>query len=399
MDGTASTWLGRVLAAAHDDLQQGCGLYAFTCRVGPTELHMDALVEHELEGRWSREVADFNRTVPGAAFRIISQSAVICGGFMEHAQRDATVTGHFQESSQRAGIVDSFALFAQDGEGHAICVAGPARETVRVQPRVEGIWKRVGVHLACAMRLRRHLAALDARRDALFDPNGKTAHAEGRVRTDASARESLSIAVRHIERARTARERKNPMKALELWRGLVAGQWSLVDHWERDGRRYLAAYRNRPRLRDPRALTLHERAVLHFAVRGETNKEIAFALGLSETSTAHAVGQIARKLRCRKRSDLIAWREPAGALHERMPVRGGELGVLSVPHSAVGSAAALLSAAERDIADRVVRGHTNAQIAHARGTSTRTIANQMRRIFERLGIHSRTDLVRTLTCG
>jgi DNA-binding NarL/FixJ family response regulator len=209
----------------------------------------------------------------------------------------------------------------------------------------------------------------------------------------------LATAVRNVERARTASGRSDPEGALELWTGLVAGEWSLVDEWESDGRRYVAAYRNGPDVKDPRGLTLVERRVLRFASLASSNKDIAFTLGLSEGAVASAVSQLLRKLRCRRRSDLLAFADPASAAHVRLHVAGDEIGVLAVARALDDAALDRLSPAERAIAAALVEGKTNAAIARARGTSAHTVANQIRSIFERLGVGSRTELVRALTTG
>lgn len=53
-----------------------------------------------------------------------------------------------------------------------------------------------------------------------------------------------------------------------------------------------------------------------------------------------------------------------------------------------------LSAAERSVAMAVVRGLSNTEIARERGTSIRTVANQMHSIFTKLGVASRAELTR-----
>ena len=399
LEGTDAEWLGRILDAASPDFDSGEGMNAFMCRVGETSLELGpAYVERRLDPKWSERVAELNRTIPDAFFKLLTHSAVLCGGFMEMSLRHAPVLAdHLQTTAAATGILDALTIFAQDGEGHAINVGSPIRREVRVHPRVNGIWRRVGVHLASAMRLRRHFFMKDAPREALLEPSGAIAHAEGRVRTDLKARELLSDAVDGVERARTRRERQAPERALEMWRGLVGGEWSLVDHWEQDGRRYLAAYRNRPQVADPRALTRHERLILRFAALGASNKEIAFTLGLSVSSVSVAMSGILQKLGCRRRGDLQAWNDPSRARHASLPIRRGEVGVLSISHALESPRAASLSAAEREIAEFVLRGRTNAQIAHTRGRSPRTIANQIHHMFERLGVGSRAELVRVLT--
>lgn len=53
----------------------------------------------------------------------------------------------------------------------------------------------------------------------------------------------------------------------------------------------------------------------------------------------------------------------------------------------------LLTPAEHEVLALVVTGATNAQVARARGTSVRTVANQMARLFDKLGAGSRYELI------
>ncbi len=399
LEGTDSEWLGRVLAAAGEDLGYGCGSYAFTCRIEQPALVIGAYVERALDPGFSAFVADLNRAAPSGVFDMLARNSVLCGAFLEMAP--PAVRTHFETVGPGAGFPDGFSLLAQDGEGYAIDVTAPSGRKMHAAPRVRGIWRRVGVHLAAAMRLRRRFAEARAQRDALFSPSGKLAHVEGELEGDRSARASLAAAVRNVERARSGAQRADPERALALWRGLVAGEWSLVDHWEGEGRRYVAAYRNRPDVRDPRALTPNERLVLRYASLGASNKEIGFTLGLSTVAVASAVAHLLAKLRCKRRGELLAFADLTSGSLVRVPV-GAEpapdaLAVLSLPHAVGEAAVAGLSAAEREIAHAIVAGRTNAAIARGRGTSPNTVANQVRRLFEKLGVGSRMELARVLT--
>jgi DNA-binding NarL/FixJ family response regulator len=51
-----------------------------------------------------------------------------------------------------------------------------------------------------------------------------------------------------------------------------------------------------------------------------------------------------------------------------------------------------LSPAQLEVAQAVARGASNAAIARARGTSVRTVSNQVSAIFARLGVTSRQQL-------
>jgi DNA-binding CsgD family transcriptional regulator len=52
-----------------------------------------------------------------------------------------------------------------------------------------------------------------------------------------------------------------------------------------------------------------------------------------------------------------------------------------------------LTRAEREVTALVLEGHTNEQIAKARGTAPSTVANQLQAIFEKLGVNGRLELV------
>jgi DNA-binding CsgD family transcriptional regulator len=68
-----------------------------------------------------------------------------------------------------------------------------------------------------------------------------------------------------------------------------------------------------------------------------------------------------------------------------------QFAVLSVPLDE-GPAMAALSHAEREVAVLAARGLRNAEIARHRGTSVRTVANQMASILRKVGVSSRYEL-------
>lgn len=56
-----------------------------------------------------------------------------------------------------------------------------------------------------------------------------------------------------------------------------------------------------------------------------------------------------------------------------------------------------LTEAERDIAQQILLGESNKRIAERRGTSARTVANQIAGIYQKLGIASRAELAARAT--
>lgn len=87
---------------------------------------------------------------------------------------------------------------------------------------------------------------------------------------------------------------------------------------------------------------------------------------------------------------------PPSALRSAEFVRGGveylvlsyDVGALPMPES--------LTPAEQAVVRQIVDGQSNAVIALARGTSIRTVANQIAAIFEKVGVSSRAELVAVL---
>jgi DNA-binding NarL/FixJ family response regulator len=55
-----------------------------------------------------------------------------------------------------------------------------------------------------------------------------------------------------------------------------------------------------------------------------------------------------------------------------------------------------LTAAERTVAVALLEGQSNAEIATARQTSVRTVANQVAALFRKLGVRSRSEAVLAL---
>jgi DNA-binding CsgD family transcriptional regulator len=124
-------------------------------------------------------------------------------------------------------------------------------------------------------------------------------------RIAASARAALRAAAVSVDRARGSLRHRDPEGAVAAWRGLVAGRWSLVDRFDRDGRRYLIAHKNDPDTMDPRGLTPRERQVAGFAALGQSDKVIAYELGISPSTVSVLLSRAAQKLGVQSRAELV----------------------------------------------------------------------------------------------
>jgi DNA-binding NarL/FixJ family response regulator len=74
------------------------------------------------------------------------------------------------------------------------------------------------------------------------------------------------------------------------------------------------------------------------------------------------------------------------------------LAVLSVP-LATADAAVGLTEAESDVVTGLLQGLSNREIAARRGSSARTVANQVATVFRKLGVRSRAELAAALMRG
>ena len=168
------------------------------------------------------------------------------------------------------------------------------------------------------------------------------------------------------------------MEAIDDWRALVEGRYSVVPRDDSDGKRHYLLVRNQA-ITEPHArFTAREIEVLRVAARGFTGKGIAYALGLSEASVSTALGSAAAKVGLRSRLALV---DVASAMFGARP---------SSVHNAS------LTAAERDVLELLRRGMTNAEIARLRERSARTVANQVASILRKSGVPSRRGLAATL---
>lgn len=207
---------------------------------------------------------------------------------------------------RRLFYVDSLNLTALEG-GRAVAIVANREERLdaRSIARARAELAPAVAHLSAALRARGRLrgrapTADDA--EAVLTPDGRLLHAEGSA-TASPARGELRRAARDIDRAR-ARHAPSRGDVTTLWRCMVAGRWSLLDEFDHDGRRFLLAVPNEAE--SPRAtLSRREAQVLRELAKGRSNKEIAYALGLTPSTVATLVARAGRKRRVRSRVELV----------------------------------------------------------------------------------------------
>lgn len=195
--------------------------------------------------------------------------------------------------------------------------------------------------------------------------------------------------------ARGALRRERPERAAELWRALVSGHRSVVESVESHGTRYLLALHSARGAADPRQLTQRERDVLELAAAGHSNNAVSLELGLSPARVSRLLHAGMGKLGIRARAELAAYVTSEGprGLEALSFTEADEAGpvVLAVPLPEWELPAAL-TRAEREVARALLSGRCLAAIAEQRGTSMRTVANQVRAVYQKVGVSSLGEL-------
>jgi DNA-binding CsgD family transcriptional regulator len=200
------------------------------------------------------------------------------------------------------GARDTIAINARDTVGGGLWLGAPSRSTRRLDDNLHTLYSRLSAHLTSAARLRRNKRRTP---EAVLSASGGLVHAESDQ--VASHKDELRHAVRAFDRARTRQARNDVDLATRRWRPLVIAQWSLLDEFHSDGKRFIVAIDNRAAPRIPRgALSDREHQVLTQAELGHTNKEIAYALGLSSATVRVLMHRAAKKLGAATRAEAIA---------------------------------------------------------------------------------------------
>jgi DNA-binding CsgD family transcriptional regulator len=199
-------------------------------------------------------------------------------------------------------VMDAVGIRGHNPDARGCVISAPSTGPYGLPPRTRASLDRVALHLAAAHRLRRRQGSLDplSWAEAIFSTKGKLEHSA--VAGSPPAALQGAVEKRLIGQRVRAEE---PERALELWRALVAGQWTVVDHVDHDGKRFLLAQRNDVTLLRPTALDRNERMVALYASWGHSGKLMAYELGLSEAAVSSLLASVLKKLRLRSRADLV----------------------------------------------------------------------------------------------
>jgi DNA-binding CsgD family transcriptional regulator len=82
-------------------------------------------------------------------------------------------------------------------------------------------------------------------------------------------------------------------------------RWTLLDEFERDGKRYLIAVRDESSSEGLALLSSRERQVVAYAARGLPNKVVGCELGIATSTVGVLLARARAKLGVRSRQELL----------------------------------------------------------------------------------------------
>jgi DNA-binding CsgD family transcriptional regulator len=174
------------------------------------------------------------------------------------------------------------------------------------------VYRQMAHHLAAAHRYRRRIHSGEADcvafdptigAEAILDAHGRVLHATGPAQDKRS--QAALIETSHArDLARTSRA--GDRDALGRWPALTSARWTLVDSYERSGQRYVVARENQACRAGLDVLSDRERQVVAYLAIGQSTKETAYALGISDATVRVLLARAAGKLGVKSRRGVLA---------------------------------------------------------------------------------------------
>jgi DNA-binding CsgD family transcriptional regulator len=321
VERSPSEWLQGITDAGLDVLDQGLGVFAAFYDAGdPHDLRLESMVSSGASPATAQTLHEMSlvlRLDPSAV------KTYYWGGWPVAQVTDLAPPSGLPppliELMQRVDMVDAFSVRTYDPSHRGMQVVVPQQHGRRLASRTRGKLGCIAAHLAAAVRLR-EIGPIDFdRADAVFGGQGGIEHIAPEVRDDHRI-PSLRAGVARLVLGNKIR-RESPEAAVELWRALVAGRWSIFRQLDTDGRRFIVARRNEVNVRNPRALTPDERRTALYAAWGHSLKLIAYEVGLAESTVSYHLKRALRKLGLRDRAELAGLLRSDDAARDRSTFR------------------------------------------------------------------------------
>jgi DNA-binding CsgD family transcriptional regulator len=302
-----SLWFQGVLDAASSAFDRGAGVGFLLYDVSGDAPRVEAINGVNVAATNLQMGADIHYRRAFARSIVRCYRTEVCATMAEHV-REPWMLRAMREQYAQVGLRDQILMNGANPSGFGCVLYVFSKAYLTLSAAERDLMTRIATHLSTAYRLQRRLESVEAGRDervdAILKVDGQVEHA-GSAAKSSEARSSLTDAVRQREWARTTSTRNDPERATAAWKPLVAGRWSLVDRFERDGRRYITARENAPTPTGPAAFSPREGQVASLAGLGHSNKLIAYELGLAHSTVRVLLARAAAKLGACTRSEMV----------------------------------------------------------------------------------------------
>ncbi|MEI9936884.1 MAG: hypothetical protein WDO69_06650 [Pseudomonadota bacterium] len=196
----------------------------------------------------------------------------------------------------------------------------------------------------------------------------------------------------------SARRDATRADCLQIWAGLLAREYVLVDHTTTLDSTYVAIARSSSK---SRAISPRNQLILEQLCLGDSAKVVAIDAGVSNSTVASVLKRSLETfgLKDTSRVPLALAMLVHSARGNARVTMGRVSGWIrrGVPCEILGatlpSLAPMLPPAVRDVVCMHAQGDSHARIAVRRRTSQRTVANQLATAFSRLGVSGRSGLL------
>ena len=173
------------------------------------------------------------------------------------------------------------------------------------------MYQRLAGHLVTAFRCRRRLGATSPAADSAQHASARHRRANPSHATSELTAASTRIAQQRVRSAADStvhahRQSLGWQKALKGLQPSVGARLTLVDTFEESGSVYVVAREGEACAKGIDTLTERERQVVEFATLGFTNKEIGYALGISDATVRVLMARAAGRVGVHTRRELLA---------------------------------------------------------------------------------------------
>ncbi|MGB5809226.1 MAG: helix-turn-helix transcriptional regulator [Polyangiales bacterium] len=191
--------------------------------------------------------------------------------------------------AQRLQCADVLEIWACNGDAYGVAIYVPSATPIRLTPGDRRRWRLLAAHIEVGHRLRVGIG--------LAGPG---------VCPETEMPERIrSVRAAAAETDRETPPHSAPNLAAIARQAVLDGKWSMVDWFDRDGRRLVLVRPNGPRACDPRALSPREYAIASYVAQGESGKVVASHLGISRALVSSALQSAMRKLGVRTHAQLV----------------------------------------------------------------------------------------------